>query len=206
LTDRFEGFGIMGQPFRSGHVLAMRKFDVSSIGPGYTSVWHRSPDGSWTFFQDQPAEYGCARYFGDGCVQTAIEVERTSDSVRVSVPEVALEWRSTLRSSAVTTVMNALGSVMPDSWWRSPGVLRAMGAVAGPAMGAGKVGLAGISRNGQRFVANPLKLRLVDSVTATLRGEELGPPGPLAEQAALGDFRIPQRGVFADGRAFFDEV
>ena len=205
MTDRFEGYGIMGQPFRSGHVLALRVFPVSSIGPGYTSVWHRSPAGTWTLFQDQPAEHGCARYFGDGAVRTAIQVERTDDQVRVVVPEVELTWTSTLRSTAVTRAMNAVSGVMPDSWWRSPLVLRVMGRVAGPAMGAGRVGLAGVSRNGQRFVANPLRVAVIDAVTASLGGEDLGPPGPLAEQAVLGDFRIPQRGVFADGRAFFDE-
>ncbi len=48
--ERFSGYGVMGLPFRSGHVLALRRFPASSIGPGYTSVWHRDPDGAWTFF------------------------------------------------------------------------------------------------------------------------------------------------------------
>jgi hypothetical protein len=47
--ERFAGYGVMGLPFRSGHVLAMRRFPASSIGPACTSVWHRSPDGRWVF-------------------------------------------------------------------------------------------------------------------------------------------------------------
>jgi hypothetical protein len=31
--ERFTGFGVMGIPFASGHVLALRRFAASSIGP-----------------------------------------------------------------------------------------------------------------------------------------------------------------------------
>lgn len=55
----------MGLPFTSGHVLAMRRFPASSIGPGYHSVWHRDPAGRWTFYQDRPPEQACTRYFGE---------------------------------------------------------------------------------------------------------------------------------------------
>ena len=47
--ERFRGYGVMGLPFESGHVLGLRRFPVSSIGPDYTSIWHRSPDGRWSF-------------------------------------------------------------------------------------------------------------------------------------------------------------
>ncbi len=62
--ERFSGYGVMGLPFRSGHILGLRRFSASSIGPGYRSVWHRAPSGRWTFYQDQPAELACTRYFG----------------------------------------------------------------------------------------------------------------------------------------------
>src|SRR6266516_6212777 len=62
--ERFFGYGVMGLPFRSGHVLGLRRFPSSSIGPGYRSVWHRDPHGRWTFYQDQPAELACTRYVG----------------------------------------------------------------------------------------------------------------------------------------------
>jgi hypothetical protein len=63
--ERFFGYGVMGLPFKSGHLLGLRRFPASSIGPGYRSVWHRAPDGRWTFYQDQPPEMACTRYFGD---------------------------------------------------------------------------------------------------------------------------------------------
>lgn len=35
--ERFAGFGVMGLPFASGHVLAMRRFPASSIGPVHST-------------------------------------------------------------------------------------------------------------------------------------------------------------------------
>jgi hypothetical protein len=42
----------------------------------------------------------------------------------------------------------------------------------------------------------------VKSSYAIIRGVDAGPLGPLAEQARLRDFLIPQRGVFAVAQAF----
>ena len=62
--ERFTGYGVMGVPFKLGHVLCLRRFPVTSIGQGYTSVWHRDPGGCWTFIQDVSPRNGCSRYFG----------------------------------------------------------------------------------------------------------------------------------------------
>jgi hypothetical protein len=62
--DRFAGYAVLGLPFRSGHVLVLRRFPASSIGPGYTSVWHRDQRGVWTFYSTIDPELGCSRYFG----------------------------------------------------------------------------------------------------------------------------------------------
>src|SRR5215213_4635419 len=63
--DRFTGYGIMGLPLASGHVLALRRFPASSLGPGYTSVWHRDPSGDWAFYSDVDPGLSCARFFGN---------------------------------------------------------------------------------------------------------------------------------------------
>jgi len=68
--ERFAGYGVMGLPFASGHVLAMRRFPASSIGPAYTSVWHREPDRTWVFWQDQQDDQSCPRYFSAALSQT----------------------------------------------------------------------------------------------------------------------------------------
>jgi hypothetical protein len=68
---------------------------------------------------------------------------------------------------------------------------------------AGKVRLAGRAPNGQRFIANPLSIWLVANSEATLDGVDLGAIGPSPTPGRMADFWIPQRGVFAIGRAFF---
>jgi hypothetical protein len=64
-SERFAGYAVIGLPFRSGHVLALRRFPASSVGPGYTSIWHRDPRGSWTFYSTVPPEQSCSRYYGN---------------------------------------------------------------------------------------------------------------------------------------------
>jgi hypothetical protein len=87
--------------------------------------------------------------------------------------------------------------------WRQRLFLAGMGMVAGPMMRAGKVRLEGLTPNGQRFVANPLLLWLVADSEATLDGVDLGAVGSSPTPGRLEDFWIPQRGVFAIGKAFF---
>jgi hypothetical protein len=209
-SERFAGYGIMGLPFASGHVLAMRRFPASSIGPAYTSIWHRDPSGAWAFWQDQPAELACPRYFSAALREArTVEIELEwpdADTVRLAVPELRFEWTARIRPSAVTKAFTAIGAVLPDRWWRSAPVLRLMGRVAGTALRAGRVGLTGVAPNGQQFVANPLRVWLVDETAASLDGTGFGPMGPLDRQAALGDFWIPQRGIFAIGRAYFTDA
>jgi hypothetical protein len=98
--------------------------------------------------------------------------------------------------------MSAIGSAMPLMLWRAPAALRVMGAVAGWALDAGNVKLTGLTSNGQKFDANPLRIWSVVDSHAVVEGEELGPIGPLTEQAHLADFYLPQRGIFAVGRVF----
>ena len=71
-----------------------------------------------------------------------------------------------------------------------------MGAMARLLLGAGRMALAGRVPSGQHFVANLL----------LLEGVAVGEPGQLAEQEHLGDFWIPQRGLFVIGRAFFEPL
>jgi hypothetical protein len=188
----------------------MRRFPASSVGPAYTSVWHRDPAGAWTFHQDRPDDQSCARYFSnalDGSRRATIDLSWPSDRVlRIAIPEVDLEWTATLAATPVTRALNLVGRAMPERMWRSRAVLRALGPVAGRALGAAKVGLVGTTPNGQQFVANPRTMWVIPESRARLADCDFGPPGPLATQARLGDFWIPQRGVFAVGRAFFEPV
>jgi len=205
--DRFAGYAVMGLPFRSGHVLALRRFPASSIGPGFTTVWHRDPRGLWTFHSTVDPEFGCSRYFGGAVTQNVIapvEIEWKGPAHFTVNVAATLSWEIKMADSLSTHLLNGLGSLVPESWWQSKFVLRAVGMAARVTLRAGKVNLTGMTPNGQRFIANPRQIWLIESSHATVNGLDLGPVGPLARQARLNDFLIPQRGLFAVARGFME--
>ncbi len=207
--ERFAGYAVMGVPFATGHVLALRHFPASSLGPGYTSVWHRDAEGRWIFCQDVPPEQGCSRYFGsalDGSLVGQIgTVWSGPRELTVSVEGgLSLEWRITLTQTPGARLLNAVSQVLPGSIWQRPAALKLIGRAAGSILGAGRISLVGQVPNGQRFIANPRHIWIVADCAATLNGEYLGPMRPLPAQESLGDFWSPQRGIFAAANAFLE--
>jgi hypothetical protein len=211
--ERFAGYSVIGLPFASGHILALRRFPASSIGPAYTSIWHREPDGRWIFYQDVVPGLSCSRYFGRAISENVVEpiqIEWTGPrSFTATVAgDDGLRWDVQLASAAGTRLLNAMGRCVPESWWRKEMALSAMGAMVRVLLHTGKLRFTGQAPNGQRFVANPQLIWLIAKSHAVVRGQDLGPLGPTPEQGKLGDFLIPQRGLFAVARAFmesFDE-
>jgi len=130
--------------------------------------------------------------------------------LHVSTADGAVDWTIELGSTPVTRMMSVVGCALPFALWRSRQLLLAMQRMASWSLGVGKVKLTGLTSNGQSFDANLLRIWFVTDSHAVVNGQRLGTVGPLAEQAHLGDFYIPQRGVFAVGRGFFtrtaDEV
>ena len=206
--ERFTGYGVMGLTFDTGHVLALRRLGSSSVGHGYTSVWHRTPEGIWTFYADVAPGQGCTRYFG-----SAVHDVRISDveidwvgprSLTVTVPQADLAWSMQLAETRATRALNTAGDLLPSRLWRSRAVLSLMGRIAGWALDVGTVELQGCVPNGQYFMASPRILWSIESSSAVLNGQPLGSPAPLEEQARLGDFWIPNRGIFSFGQAYFE--
>jgi hypothetical protein len=204
--ERVSGYGVMGLPFKSGHILGLRRWTASSVGERFTSIWHRDPSGRWTFYESAPCEVACTRYFGAAVQRSVVgpidvrwEGERR---LRVVTLDLAVDWSVEVGATLVTRMMSAVGSSLPLAAWRSQAVLSAMGFVAGHALGVGRVQLTGMTSNAQHFDANPQRIWYVTASHARVEGEDLGPIGPLAEQARMADFFFPQRGIFAMGRVF----
>jgi hypothetical protein len=208
--ERVSGYGVMGLPFASGHVLGLRRWTASSVGDSFTSIWHRDPTGRWTFYESIACEVACTRYFGADVElvrEGPIELDwEASNRLRVHTPDGTVDWEVTIGATVATRLMSAMGSMMPLAAWRSAPVLTAVGAVAGRVLGVGKVQLTGSTSNGQHFDANPLRIWYVTASRAVVEGEDLGPIGPLAEQAHMADFYFPQRGMFAVGRVFMSPL
>jgi hypothetical protein len=207
-NERFSGYGVMGLPFESGHVLALRRFPASSIGASYTSVWHRNPEGEWFFYSNVSPSQSCPRFFGAiaaDAIETEIRVTWTGPfCLRVTMPSVPFDWVFEIGTTAATAVMNAAARALPKGAWLNPAVLTAMSLVSGPMLGVGHVGLHGRVPNGQHFIANPQMLWAIRNSRARLGIADFGLPAPLHLQARLGDFWIPQRGMFAIGLSYFD--
>lgn len=203
--ERVAGYGVMGQTFASGHVLGLRRWTASSVGEQFASIWHREPDGRWHFYESAQPQFACSRWFGHGVeesVVTPIEVTWDGPTQLHVTADGRVDWSVTLASSPMTRVMTAMGAGMPLAAWRSTSMLKAMGAVASATLGVGKVSMTGMTANGLPFDANPLRIWRVVDTTASINGADVGPPAPLAKQARLGDFWIPQQGIFAMGRVF----
>jgi hypothetical protein len=204
--ERFTGYGVMGVPFAGGHYLALRDFVATSVGPAYRAIWHRDPAGRWTIHTTGAPELTCPRYFDSAAATarvTSIDVSwRDDHTLDVTLGD-ELRWRIALGETPATRMMTAMGAALPAAGWDSTAVLAAMGPMARTMLRGGRVRLHGATPNGPRFRTAPLQVwRLVDTV-ASWHGEDLGEPAPLESQARLGDFWLPQRGVFFVGRARF---
>lgn len=207
VRERYVGYGVLGLPFTLGHVLGFRRHTVSSIGPAYTSVWHRDPSGRWTIFTTVDPDRSCPRYFSAAAarvVRTDIELEWTGPGrVAVSIPSQHLEWAVKLEATAATRLLGAAGRLLPRSVRRLPAVLERSGPLAGRLLHAGPLTLHGSTPNGQWFELLPHHLRLVTAAAGVVRGRDVGPLGPLPRPARLGDLRVPDRGLFVAGEVVY---
>lgn len=204
--ERVVGFGVMGLPFANGHYLAFRDFPATSFSPAYKSVWHRDPEGVWTFYATTPGPQSCSRYFSsvtpvDPVVCDIESTWITPWSLQISIAGL-LDWRVDVKKTAATRLMSVIGGRMPNAAWTSRRTLSLMSPVVGPLLGVGKIRLTGKLPNGQEFRIAPKRVWAVADSAAVVAGEDLGPIGPHAIQGNLADFQLPQRGicVVAQGR------
>lgn len=94
--ERVSGYGVMGLPFASGHVLGLRRWTASSVGDRFTSICHRDLSGRWTFYESVAWEIACTRYFGadvERVQQGPIDLGwEASDRLRVRTADGAVDW------------------------------------------------------------------------------------------------------------------
>ncbi|MDP1569197.1 MAG: hypothetical protein Q8L86_04265 [Vicinamibacterales bacterium] len=204
--DRFAGYGVLGLAFQSGDVLALRRFPATSCGAGYTSIWHQSSDGRWTFYSDVPVTAGCVPYFAPGLTDTIVTPIRLEwrGTRRLAIAADGgrlLAWSMWFAPTAPSAAINALLGVLPEGWWRRRRLLTAAGAMAGLALGAGRLRLTGHTPSGHRFVAAPARVWTVAASRATVAGRDLGSTAPPARHTTLGDVVIPRRGLLAFGQS-----
>jgi len=208
--EMFVGYGVLGLPFASGDLLAFRRFTATTIGPPFTSIWHRDPRGRWRFYLDVEPSRGCPRYFGaaiDEVVVTDISLTWTgSHELNLSAPAARLHWAMRLTASPATRTLSALGAALPERAWSRRSALVAIGSAAGGALGAGRLALQGLVPNGQRYRLAPRQVWLVGASAAVVGGRDLGRTGTHERQSRLGDLWLPNRGLFALGHGAFEPL
>jgi len=202
-----EGFGVMAMPFTSGHVLVLRAFPRNSFAP-YKSVWHRTPEGTWTIFVDgAPIETACPRYFGAAAKESRsarIDLTWTGPmDLEVTAEPPGLRWTMLLTEPPYLRALNAASSRLPEAAWRSSFVLRGMELMASVVLGMGEVQLAGPVPSGHWATLTPRRMYFVESAHAELAGIDLGAPVRATTPPTIGAMRLPSRPAFAVGRAFF---
>jgi hypothetical protein len=207
--ERFAGYGVLALPFAGGDILAFRRFPASSLGRGYTTIWHRDASGAWTFYVSIDPALACPRYFGaalDRVVVTDVGVTWVGhDHLVVSAPDARVEWSMRVQSTAATRIVSGLAALAPARAWRNERLLGMAGAVAGIGVGAGPIRLIGETPNGQRFRVTPRRLWRIDASAAQVEGRELGPLGG-DHGADLADFRVPGIGLFVCGSGEFERL
>lgn len=117
-----------------------------------------------------------------------------------------VRWEVHLEAPVSVRAMNLMADHLPGWLWHDETVLRAVGVMATRLLGAGKMVLSGQAPSGQHFVANPRFAWTIPVSHARIEGTDIGEVGPLPVQEHLGDFWIPQRGLFMVGEAFFEPL
>ena len=179
--ERFAGYGVVALPFEGGDLLAFRRFPASSIGGGYSAIWHRDRAGEWTFYVSIDPSLACPRYFGEAIDRVVVaDIEVTwvgHDHLVVSAPAPRVEWSMRIVPGRATRAVALLGGLI------SP--------------------LTGSAPNGQRFLLRPRRVWRIEASAARIEGRELGPIGG-GRGGELGDFRLPGTGLFACGTGEFE--
>jgi hypothetical protein len=197
----------MALPLSSGHVLAFRRCTASSIGPPFTCVWQRDPQGRWTFHVDVVPDRACPRYFGPalhdvrvGCIDV---VWKSRCELSVHVHAVRLHMALRLCASPLTRLITSAFNAVPAPVWRSDAALGVLGRGLGLALGVGRLALSGHVPAGHSFRLRPRAVWRVDAAAVLSDGQDLGEMTRLDEPVALRDFTIPQGPLFAAGASAF---
>ena len=209
-VEEIRGYGVMGVPFESGDVLAIRRLPATSFGPSYSSVWHRAAAGNWTIYTTIDGHRSCPRYFGAAaeCVEhVAVELDWTGPArLEVHVPAVDLRGTFDFAATPITRLMSTMIPLMPARLWRNAQFLSLMGLMSRATLGSGRMNMRGHVPNRQWYTFHPRTIYRTEDARASLGGRDFGAPAPLSAQAFLEDFPITQRGLLVFGGVFAEAL
>jgi hypothetical protein len=197
----------MGLAFSSGHLLAFQRVTASSVGPPFTSVLQRDPEGAWTVFVNQDPALSCAPYFGSA-IRRLVQVEidlawEGAGRLVVTVPEARLQWGLNLSADFTTRSLSWFAGALPVWLARRGWALGIAGEIGSRLLDSGELLLSGRTPNGHRFLTVPRAVWRVEAAAAVVEGGDLGVLDSLRDRVRLGDFLLPAQGLFVKGEAGF---
>ena len=199
------GYGALELPFSSGHLLGLRVWPRTDFTP-WVSVWHRTPGGGWSIFNDGPStDTTCPRYWHpilERAELASIDVDWTGpNELRIEMDEPPLEWTMSMRAPSLLRALNAVNAALPLWTWRPAPLLRLREWISKRLLGMGDVSLSFRSASGHEVTIMPQEVYFVDDASATFDGDDFGEPVRLETNPTIGGVPTPARPVFVFGQA-----
>ncbi len=203
--EHSKGYAVMILPFSSGHLLGLRVFPENDFAP-YTSVWHRSPGGDWSIYNDGPSlQTTCPRWWGAALKNAAITRIKVDwvgkNTLKVEMEKPNLEWIITMEAPVWLRLLNKLSMTMPLSSWRPGPRLRMREWMAKRVLDMGDLELSFDTPSNQRAIIMPERTYFIKQSEAILEEVDLGQPVRLEENPRIGKVPLPIRGAFIVGQA-----
>jgi hypothetical protein len=203
--EHYRGYAVLAMPFASGHLLGLRVFPENDFAP-YKSIWHRTPEGSWSIYNDGPSlKTTCPRWWGPALEHaelTPFDLTWTGpNALRVEMVDPALVWTMSMTAPPVLRLLNAVTAALPLWTWKTalqPWIAEWM---AKWLLGLGDVPFSFVTPSQQSAILVPERQFFIDASRATWQGQDLGEPVVLGENPTIGQVRLPTRATFVIGQA-----
>lgn len=204
--EHARGYGVMVLPFSTGHLLGLRVFPDNTFAP-YRSVWHRTPDGAWSIYNDgHSLDTTCPRWWEPALEYaglTGIELVWTGpNDLRVTMEDPELEWSMSISASAPVRALNRLNAAQPRWLWRTESFRSTEATMAKHLFGMGDLQFSFETPTGMQAAVMPEQVFFISASEARFKGEDLGHPVRLKENPTIGEILLPKRPTFFTGAAY----
>lgn len=203
--EHYRGYAVMSLPFSSGHHLGLRVFPENDFAP-YMSVWHRTPEGHWSIYNDGPSlKTTCPRLWGPALRHADLSrIELTwiaPNALRVEMESPQLTWTMSLMAPPLLRVLNTASAALPLWTWKPAPLLRARQWMAKRLFGMGDLRFSFETPSGHQTTIMPERMFFIEASDAVWEGQDLGEPVELAANPVIGGVPLPRRPTFVIGQA-----
>lgn len=198
--EHIRGYGVLGLPLSSGHVLALRVSPINDFAP-YVTVWHQTPAGEWFIYYDAARpDIACPRYYGAAVrhvIPAKIILQWSGPAeLTIRVDRIQLEWTILADEPPVLRILNMISKRMPLWTWKHAMLLKPREWIA-RRLGMGRLKLAGKMPSGHFGIRMPQRIYFINRAQVRLGGIDLGMPVRVNPNPQIGKVTLPARGILA---------